>query len=121
GVEAVRKELSKKFVDEEIVGGDYLTGKRYLESLNSALDVLKQPTAARYLDGTYKATGSTVQELVQNMTAKGLQFAPASPGNEAAYFSLNSSVQAFATAGHASDTSFRVRLGPAQYDATAKE
>jgi hypothetical protein len=116
GMEAVRKELFDKFAREEIVGGDYLQGKRFLESLNSAVQVLKQPTAARYFDGTYKASGSTVQELIQNMTTKGLKFAAASPGNESAYFSLYSSVQAFAMAGHPPESGFRVRLGTASKD-----
>ena len=34
------------------------------------------------------------------------------PGNEASYFSLYSSVQAFAGGGHSPDSSFRVRTGP---------
>jgi hypothetical protein len=111
-VEACQTELFTKFKNEEIIGGDYLQGKRYLESLNNAIAVLKSPNASKFLGGTYKASGSTVPELIQNMTAKGLKFAAASPGNEAQYFSLYSSVQAFAGGGHAPDSSFRVRSGP---------
>ena len=111
-VDAVGKELFKRFQDEEILGGDYLQGKRYLESLNGSIAVLKSPNASKFLGGSFKAAGSNVPELVQNMTAKGLTFAAATPGNESAYFSLYSSVQAFAAGGHPPDSSsFRVRTG----------
>jgi hypothetical protein len=111
GVEQLKSDLKKKFGAEEIDGGTYLTGKRFLESLEGAVGQLQKPGAAKFLDGSLSARGRTVQELVQNMTKQGLTFAPASPGSEPSYFSLHSAMVAYA-AGAESSPGFRVQGGP---------
>ncbi len=71
-----------------LASGLYLDAKRFLNDLDEALRVLRQPDAARFLNGYYAARGETVQELVQNMTNQGLWFAPAVAGDEPAYAAL---------------------------------
>jgi hypothetical protein len=95
-VTKLNDELKKKLHKEEIDGGLYLDGKRFLESLDGAMKALRQPSAAKLINGTYAATGRNVPELVYNMTTKGLKFAPATPGNEAPYFALHSAMVSYA-------------------------
>ena len=81
-VTQLKDDLKKQFYAEEIDCTAYLTGKRFLESLEGSVNRLQQPGASRFLSGQYAARGRTVQELVRNMARQGLRFAPASPGNE---------------------------------------
>jgi hypothetical protein len=111
GVAALQDELRTKFRKEEIDGGLYLEGKRFLDSLDSSMKMIRSPSASRLLNGTYAATGRTVPELVYNMTMKGLKFAPANPGQEAPYFALQSALVSFA-AGAESNSGFRATFDP---------
>jgi hypothetical protein len=76
----------------------YIDARSYLGDLSSAIQILAQPGAGNYFNGTFAARGDTVQQLVSNMTAQGLQFAPAAPGEEAAYLALQRAMAAYATA-----------------------
>jgi hypothetical protein len=114
GVTTLQDELRKKFHKEEIDGGFYLEGKRFLDSLESSMKMLRQPSAAKLLNGTYAAVGRNVPELVYNMTMKGLKFAPATPGNEAPYFALHSAMAAFA-AGDQDPSAFRANFQALAY------
>jgi hypothetical protein len=91
-------DVSKRYQKEEIDGSSYLKGKRYLDDLAKSLKVLQDPDAAKYLSGAVAARGNNVQELVDNMTAEGLKFAPATPGSDSAYFSLHNSFVSYARA-----------------------
>src|SRR5436190_23204136 len=82
-----------------------------MESLNGAMKTLGSTGAARLLNGTYAATGRTVPELVYNMISKGLKFAPATPGEEAPYYALQSALVSFA-AGAESNNGFRATFDP---------
>lgn len=95
-LEQLRAEHKKKFHKSEIDGGSFLVGTRFLDSLEDSVKVLEQPTAAKIMNGTCKAQGDTVQELVQHMTSQGLKFAPAVPGDEAAYMALHASMVSYA-------------------------
>ena len=75
GVTALQDELRTKFHKEQIDGGLFLEGKRFLDSLESSMKMIRSPSAAKLLNGTYAASGGTVPELVYNMTQKGLKFA----------------------------------------------
>src|SRR5262249_21080465 len=44
GVAAMQEELRKKFHKEEIDGGMYLEGKRFLDSLDNSMKALRQPS-----------------------------------------------------------------------------
>jgi hypothetical protein len=80
----------------EMVPSDYIESKRYLNMLSEAVRALKDPKAQDYLTGKTAAKGKTVAELVDNMTRlQGLQFAPASPGDEGAYRALYRALQTY--------------------------
>ncbi len=106
GVEALKDELKKQFYAEKIDGGDYLTGKRFLASLEGSVRMLSQPNAAKLLNGSFAARGQTVDELVVNMSRQGLLFAPASPDGEPAYRSLHDAMAGYA-AGAQNSPGFR--------------
>ncbi len=84
------KRLRQLLFDQvnEVSFGDYTDAKRYLNQLDEAVNVLKQPDAGNYVNGKYSARGRNVRELVQYMTDNGLRFAPAVSGQEAAYNAL---------------------------------
>jgi hypothetical protein len=85
-IAAVNK-LSAQLKDNaaNIEPNQYIRSKRYLNDLNGSLVTLQDPNATKYFSKQYVAQGNTVAELVQFMTAQGLKFAPATPGDEAAY------------------------------------
>jgi hypothetical protein len=111
GVAQLQNELKQKFYKEEIDGGMFLEGKHYLDSLDSSLKMITSPNAGKLLNGTYAATGRNVPELVYNMTSKGLRFAPATPGNDAPYYALQTALVSFA-AGAESNHGFRETFDP---------
>lgn len=96
GVAKLQDELRTKFRAEEIDGGLYLDGKRFLDNLENGVKAMRQPYASKLLSGAYAATGNSVPELAINMSQKGLKFAPATPGNEAPYFGLYSQMVVYA-------------------------
>ncbi len=107
----LQEEWRKKYHKEQIDGGTFLKGKHFLDDLQASLKILQDPNAAKFLDGSYAARGHNVQELVENMAAQGLQFAPATPGTESAYYSLHNAFVAYARAAQPSG-GFQTMLGP---------
>jgi hypothetical protein len=79
--------------------GQYVAAKRFLGDLEEALKALQQPDAADYLAGKRAARGRTVAEMVRSMTEQGLQFAPATSGDEAAYLALHRALASYAAGG----------------------
>lgn len=77
--------------------GQYMEAKRYLASLDEAVKLLSQPDAALYFT-EYMPKGKTVADLVRYMTDKGIKFAPAVAGDEAAYVALHRGFAAYVTA-----------------------
>ena len=71
---------------------DYTHAKNFLRQLDEAVKLLKQPDVGNYFNGNYQPKGDSVAELVRNMTEKGLKFAPAIAGEEAAYSGLFASM-----------------------------
>jgi hypothetical protein len=96
-INVVQEDQRRKFHKEEIDGGEYLIGKRFMDKLEDSVKALQQPGTRRVLDGTYAARGNNVPELVNNMTSRGLLFAPANPGNEPAYQALHTAFVAYAS------------------------
>jgi hypothetical protein len=111
-VQSMQEEVRKKYHKEQINGSTYLSSKAYLDSLESSLKVLQQPDAARYFDGSFGVQGSNVPELVDNMMAQGLTFAPATPGNDAPYFSLHNAFVSYARAAQSGGGGFQSRGAP---------
>lgn len=67
----------------------YSESKKFLRDLDDSIKVLRNPRASDFVSGKNSAKGKNVAELVKHMTEKGLQFAPASAGDEAAYVALH--------------------------------
>jgi hypothetical protein len=74
---------------KETPTSEYIRAKRFLNQLDDAVRLLRQPDAGNYFNQTYAAKGQTVTQLVQYMTRHGLQFAPAVEGDEPAYVALH--------------------------------
>ncbi len=118
-VTGLQEELRKKFHKEEIDGGTYLIGKRFLDSLEGSIKGLQQPGMRKVLTGGYAAKGNNVPELVNNMTSKGLMFAPANPGDEQAYFALHNAFVSYASTAM-SNSGFQMRFNPPRTDPFVK-
>lgn len=72
----------------EISSSDYTRAVAFINELRNAIGQLSSANAATYLNGTMQPRGSTVGEVVEQMTQKGLKFAPATPGQENYYSAL---------------------------------
>jgi hypothetical protein len=86
GLAAMHRHLADKI--QEVPAPEYIRAKRLLDSLDDAVKVLREPDAGNYFNRVYTAQGKTVAELVRYMTRADLRFAPAMPGDEAAYLVL---------------------------------
>jgi hypothetical protein len=121
-VAQLKSEHKKQFYAEQIDGTAYLTGNRFLDKLEGSVNDLQKPGAGKFLSGSYAAKGRTVEELVRNMGNQGLQFAPASPGNEPAYRALYNAMVSYST-GAETASGFRVqgaRVAPGGYSGGPK-
>ena len=76
----------------------YIRAKRYLNDLSASLTTLQDANASNYCSKKWAAQGTTVAELVGYMTSQGLKFAPATPGDEAAYNMLQRALADYDTA-----------------------
>jgi predicted chitinase len=114
-LDELNDDLRAQFRKEEILGQEYLEGKRFLENLTPTINALRQQTSQRFLDGTYAAQGATVPELVANMTKSGLSFAPCNLGDEAVYYALNDMFVAYTTSAQAA-AGFQVKYNPPRTD-----
>jgi hypothetical protein len=100
-VMSMQDDVRTRYRKEQIDGSTFLKNKRYLDQLESSLKVLQDADAAKYLSGAFTARGDNVQELINNMSADGLKFAPATPGSESAYFALHNAFVSYARAAQA--------------------
>ena len=111
-VVSLQKQLSedftRRFQADEASAGDFLLATPFLETLEANIAALGQPGVNRLLDGSYSARGSNVPELVAYMIGNGLTFAPAAPGNEAAYHGLHNAFVSYIAAAQAS-SGFRIQ------------
>jgi hypothetical protein len=73
----------------------YIEANTFINNLNDAIKALRQPDAGNYFTGKYALKARTVPELVDFMTAHGLQFAQATPGDEAAYAALQEALASY--------------------------
>ncbi len=74
---------------------DYSRAKAFIREVESTVKMLQDPNVANYLNKKWAAKGNTVGEVVDNMTAQGLHFAPASRGDEPAYNALYQGLVAY--------------------------
>jgi hypothetical protein len=78
----------------------YIEARHFLQSFDDALVALQQSDVAGHFTGGYALKAQTVRELVKQMTDNGLRFAPATPGDEAAYKMLREALAACDRAAH---------------------
>lgn len=76
----------------------YSESKRYLNQLNDGLKALREPNAKDFASGKFAIKANTVGDLIDYMGKNGLKFAPAVPGDEAAYTALHRALAAYGTA-----------------------
>jgi hypothetical protein len=74
---------------------DYIKGKRFLRELKEAYGALGAADARAYVDRSWLNQVRTVPQLVFGMAQRGLKFAPAAPGAEAAYSALHYNLVAY--------------------------
>jgi len=93
-LEKAREMLLQKV--NEIPTTQYIEAKRFSNDFDAARQALAQKDAVKYFEfQRWASEGKTVQEIVDYMTEKGLEFAPAVQGDESAYQALNSALHAY--------------------------
>ena len=97
GIQATALVMQDELKDriEEFTPSDYMKAKRFLNDLNKGARGLGDPNGAAAVSGKSQQSASTVDELVAMMTRRGLTFAPAKDGDEAAYSALYQSLRAY--------------------------
>jgi hypothetical protein len=80
---------------ENLSPSQYIEARRYLSYLDDAFKALQDPNVAHYFTRKWNAQGKTVAELVKHMSDEGLRFAPATPGDEAAYQALHRALTSY--------------------------
>jgi len=73
----------------------YSEAKTYMKQLDDAVKVLKKGDAAEFINGNLTPKANTIAELVDFMSRKGLQFAPATGNEQAAYLALHKALVAY--------------------------
>jgi hypothetical protein len=73
----------------QLTPNDYSAAKRYLRDLEGTIKTLQDPNAGNYVTRKWAPTGASVAEVITDLTRKGLRFAPASSGDEAAYVAMH--------------------------------
>jgi hypothetical protein len=84
-VTALRDEVA---ANKTLSPTDWIESKAFVDDLRGSVQSLRNPDVAQYFKGAYSPQAGTVDELVREMTAKGLRFAPAAQGDHAAYTAL---------------------------------
>jgi hypothetical protein len=89
----LRQRLSANVRD--LTANQYAEASRFLGYLDDAIRALGRPDAGDYFTHKYTAQGKDVAELVESLTARGLRFAPATPGDELAYLAVHRALAAY--------------------------
>jgi hypothetical protein len=79
----------------EISPNDYIAARRFVSDMNGTIRALSDPNVAGNSAPRWPPSGTTVSEMTQQMTRQGLRFAPAVPGDEAAYTALHRAMVAY--------------------------
>jgi len=72
----------------DMTPSDNIRAKNYADSVLKSSKLLRDPNIAKTLNGDWTAKGSTVGELVENMSRTGQKFAPAGPAEKPYYSSF---------------------------------
>ncbi|HEY7312862.1 MAG TPA: hypothetical protein VH643_26095 [Gemmataceae bacterium] len=77
---------------EDLTPSQYVQAMRYVRELKNSYKVLQQSDVSKYFKPAWTPSGSTVAELIRQMTKQGLRFGPAVSGDESYYTSLHRSM-----------------------------
>jgi hypothetical protein len=86
-------QLNNLVSKSELSATDYIEAKSYLDQVASAVRALGDKDVASYFN--HKFNAKNVAELIDDMRTKGLDFAPAAPGDEGAYRALQQALAAY--------------------------
>jgi hypothetical protein len=86
-------QLNNLVSKSELSATDYIEAKSYLDQVGSAVRALGDKDVANYFN--HKFNAKNVAELIGDMRTKGLDFAPAAPGDEGAYRALQQALAAY--------------------------
>jgi len=91
------KTINDKLNDapDELTTQQYIEARRFVNQLSQAIRALSDPKVANHFNNAWAAKGKNVAELVSQMTQEGLSFAPAAPGDQAAYKALYLALRQF--------------------------
>jgi hypothetical protein len=89
----LRQDLTSHVRD--LTANQYADASHFLASLDGAIQALGRADAGDYFTRKYAAQGKDVAELVKGLIARGLRFAPATPGDEAAYQAAHRALAAY--------------------------
>lgn len=85
-VDAMEAKLRGMVADVD--ANQYMDSMRYIRELRQSVRGLSNPDAANYFNGRWTPQATTISELVREMNARGLRFAPATAGDEDAYVAM---------------------------------
>jgi hypothetical protein len=94
----------------DVAMDQYTEAKRFLQQFEDAVTALQQPDVANHFNGKYAFQGKTAAELVRFVTDRGLIFAPAVAGDEAAYAAAQLALAAYDSTFHGTALEARVDL-----------
>jgi predicted ferric reductase len=97
GLDKLRTQLRRNV--RELSPSEYLEAKRFLDHFDDAVTALRQTDVGNRLASRYPLKARTVEELIKDMTAKGLQFAPALPDDREAYTVLHQALATYSASG----------------------
>lgn len=80
----------------ELTSAQWIEARRFVTQLEQARLALSRLDVANSWNSKFTPRSTTVQELVQELGSKGLEFAPAVNGDEAAYMALYNALVAYA-------------------------
>jgi len=86
-------QLNNLVSKSELSATDYIEAKSYLDQVASAVRALGDKDVANYFN--HKFNAKNVAQLIDDMRTKGLDFAPAAPGDEGAYRALQQALAAY--------------------------
>jgi len=92
-VDRIKQQLRSNIND--LPPAQYMEAKSFINNFDDALKILRRPDAGDFFSQKYAAQGKNVAELVKYMLDKGLRFAPAVAGDEAAYMALHRALAAY--------------------------
>jgi hypothetical protein len=101
GIENLNAAIAKLKAKVQANQGDLtlmqqIEAKRFLGQLDAARFALGKPKAADLITGKFAPRGKTVPELLNHMYGSGLEFAPSTDGDEAAYVALYNALLVYA-------------------------